>query len=359
MDGFDGDIGVQFTIHIANDYTVPELVELASQANQRGFDQIWVNDNLGYRNLFVVLTAIAQSVPIKLGTAIMVPYYRNPVDVADTVTALGEVMEDHELSIGLGRGSFVQTGNQVDTPYPYRMLRETAECLRSLTTGERISFGDYPLLTSYFNLQPKTDISLSFQSPAPIKFYMGGHGPTALTVGGKFMNGILFGGYFIPFIRAKKLGDRLTIAANAASKQSPHKRLYQIAEVNISVAKDEKAAREFPKPYIAHMILGLRRMGFTDEDFRSMNIDPYHLEKMEAEFEQGKDIHQVAKLVTDPMIEATFIAGNPSKCREKLLNIVEAAEYHGIDQIVFAKLGPDYQRAIDLLAKDVFPEVSS
>src|SRR5262249_55241449 len=45
--------------YIANHYTVPQWIELAELARRNNFDQVWVNDNLGYRNVFVILTAIA------------------------------------------------------------------------------------------------------------------------------------------------------------------------------------------------------------------------------------------------------------------------------------------------------------
>ncbi len=73
---YSGELGLQFTTHIANHYTVPQWIELAELAHKNNFDQVWVNDNLGYRNVFVILTAIASRVPIKLGTAILVPYFR-------------------------------------------------------------------------------------------------------------------------------------------------------------------------------------------------------------------------------------------------------------------------------------------
>jgi hypothetical protein len=34
---FDGEVGLQFVTHLANHYTVPELVRLASLAEQKGF----------------------------------------------------------------------------------------------------------------------------------------------------------------------------------------------------------------------------------------------------------------------------------------------------------------------------------
>ena len=105
---FNGEFGLQFTIHIANRYSVHEIVRLADFARGEGFTQVWVNDNLRHRNVFVVLTAIACRVPIKLGTAIFVPYFRNPVDVAGSLAAISELMEGREFSVGIARGDETQ-----------------------------------------------------------------------------------------------------------------------------------------------------------------------------------------------------------------------------------------------------------
>ena len=87
------EVGLQFTLHLQNKHPVTEIVGFARQAHDLGFDQIWVNDNLRWRSNFVAMTAIASHVPIRLGTAIMVPYFRNPIDVADILATLSELTE--------------------------------------------------------------------------------------------------------------------------------------------------------------------------------------------------------------------------------------------------------------------------
>src|SRR5215831_7077386 len=72
---FAGELGLQFVTHLANHYTVPDLVRLAQVAADKGFKQIWVNDNIRYRSQIVVLTAIAARVPIRLGTASWCPIF--------------------------------------------------------------------------------------------------------------------------------------------------------------------------------------------------------------------------------------------------------------------------------------------
>lgn len=45
MAPFNGEVGLQFVTHLANHYSVPELTRLASLAERKGFQQIWLNDH--------------------------------------------------------------------------------------------------------------------------------------------------------------------------------------------------------------------------------------------------------------------------------------------------------------------------
>ncbi len=133
---YRGEVGLQFTTHLAKHYSVPQWVELAEYAQRNGFSQLWINDNLGHRNIFVLLTAIASRVPIKLGTAILVPYFRNPIDTADAFASLSELMDGREISVGIARGDYAQAGNQIHMIKPIGMVQETVECLKSLLRGD-------------------------------------------------------------------------------------------------------------------------------------------------------------------------------------------------------------------------------
>ena len=107
--------GVQLHLPTYAHVPLPHLIELTQRAETKGVGQIWVTDNLRSRNSFVVLAAFACPLKIKLGTAITVQYFRNPVDLADMVASISELMEGRELSIGLGFGN-PRTHNWVATP---------------------------------------------------------------------------------------------------------------------------------------------------------------------------------------------------------------------------------------------------
>jgi alkanesulfonate monooxygenase SsuD/methylene tetrahydromethanopterin reductase-like flavin-dependent oxidoreductase (luciferase family) len=354
---FSGEVALQFTTHIANHYTVPQWSEIAALACRHKFSQLWVNDNLGHRNIFVILTAIASHVPVKLGTAILVPYFRNPIDAADALAALSEMTAGREISVGIARGDYAQAGHQLEMVKPLAMVRETVECLQRLFKGERVSFGDYPALASYYHLKPAGSVSLGFVPGGAIRFYTGGNGPKIMEIAGRIMEGILIGGFYIPLVRTGKLGgllDKAEQGRRQAGRQAP---LRKVCEINISVSKDAAKARLFPKRYIAHMLVVLDAMGFSDADYSQLGIEPAAVQNVKQAFAEGQTIETVAPMISDAMVDAGFIAGTPAQCRAALEELCARAEEYGFDQICLAKLGPDYPEAIETLAQELLPGI--
>lgn len=161
------EIGIQIHLPTFRHLTLRELIDVARDAHAGGVSQIWVTDNLRSRNQFVILTALAAHVPVKLGTAITVQYFRNPVDVADCVAAITELMDGREFSRGFARGNR-NTPNYVKVVKPLAMLRETALSTRRLLAGEAVRFADYPAVSSYFNLVPEASFQLNFKPQSPV-----------------------------------------------------------------------------------------------------------------------------------------------------------------------------------------------
>ena len=77
--------GIQFHLPTYAHVSLPHLINLAKEAEAKGVTQIWATDNLRSRNTFVTLAALASHLKIKLGTAVTVQYFRNPVDLADMI----------------------------------------------------------------------------------------------------------------------------------------------------------------------------------------------------------------------------------------------------------------------------------
>jgi alkanesulfonate monooxygenase SsuD/methylene tetrahydromethanopterin reductase-like flavin-dependent oxidoreductase (luciferase family) len=352
---FAGQLGLQFVTHLANHYTVPELVRLAQLAANKGFAQLWFNDNIRYRSQVVVLTAVASKVPIRLGTAVMVPYFHNPLDVADTFAALSELCEGRELSIGIARGDLGQSPQHVQPLKPITMVSETVRFLRRALGGEEVSYNDFPFLQNFYRLNPSGKFRLAFKPRSSFKFYGGGNGPQALRMCGRVMDGLISSGTYIPMLRAGRLPGMLATADQAAKEANPNKRLRRVCELNVSISRDYDKAIEFPKRQVAHSILQWEALGFTSEEYAKMGVEREQVLKLKKAFESGATVEEASALVNEHMVRAYYAAGKPAEVRDQIIELANAAGRLGYDHIVFAKLGPDYEEAINLLADEVVP----
>jgi alkanesulfonate monooxygenase SsuD/methylene tetrahydromethanopterin reductase-like flavin-dependent oxidoreductase (luciferase family) len=348
--------GIQLHLPTFSGYSLAELLTLAEAAEAGGCSQIWVTDNLQHRSYAVMLAALAARVPIKLGTAILVQYFRNPVEVAGVLATVSELMDGRELSIGIARGN-QNTHHFVHTPKPISTLRETAQCLRALLSGATVHFRDYPALGDYFNLVPDAPYELEVTPCTPVQLYCGGNGPLSIAVGGQYMDGIIFGSTVLVAARTGRLQPLLDVANEAASQAEPGKSLRRVAEIKISIAADGTAAREFVKPSVGSRVLGFRRRGYTDEDFRTLGIEPADVDRLGAARESGVARDGVSAYVTDAMIDAIFVAGDPAFCKEAMAKVCELTRQHGFHQIMFSELGPDAPEAMRLLTKEILPIV--
>ena len=352
---FAGELGLQFVTHLANHYSVPELVRLARFAAGKGFNHIWVNDNIRYRSQMVVLTAIASHVPVSFGTAVMVPYFHNPLDVADSLGALSELCEGREISIGIARGDLGQSPQHVEPLKPIAMVSETTQFLRRALAGEELAYSEYPFLQDFYRLNRKGKFRLAFKPRAAFKFYGGGNGPQSLRMCGRVMDGLLSSGTYIPMLKAGRLPGMLATADQAAKEADPNKRLRKICELNVSISSDRAKAIEFPKRQVAHSILQWEALGFTPEEYAKMGVRREQVLQLKQAFESGATVEQASKLVTEHMVKTYYAAGTPAEVRDQIIELAGEAGRLGYDHVAFAKLGPDYEEAINLLADQVMP----
>jgi alkanesulfonate monooxygenase SsuD/methylene tetrahydromethanopterin reductase-like flavin-dependent oxidoreductase (luciferase family) len=352
---FRGELAVKFAIQSASQYTVPELVRLAGLAHGEGFSQVWVNDNLGQRNIFVVLAAMAAAVPVKLGTSIIVPYFRNPVDIADSLAALSELTGGRELSVGIARGDPAHAGQQIVMHKPIAMVRETTLALKALLAGETISFHDYPAMAAYHHILQHGEIRLAFSPAAPVRFYCGGNGPKILKIAGAIMDGALIGNHYIPLLRSGRLDSLLAIARATAQSSQPGKALFDICELDISVSRDRRPALQFARPRVAGILLNLERMGFSADEFAALGIEPRLVVAVKEAYAGGATVNAASTLISDEVVIRCFVAGGPEECRDQIAALLDQAARLNFSQVAFAKLGPDYEEAIKLLRHRVLP----
>jgi alkanesulfonate monooxygenase SsuD/methylene tetrahydromethanopterin reductase-like flavin-dependent oxidoreductase (luciferase family) len=357
MPAFDGKLSLQFVIHLANRYTVNQLVELAELAHGRGFGRIWVNDNARYRSQVVILSAIAARVPIGIGTAILVPYLHHPIEVVDSLGALSELSEGREIGFGLARGDLAQTPQHVDVHRPISLVRELAVFARRALSGESVSYGDFPVLCEYYRLNSAGRFQLAFEPKSPVVIYSGGNGPQSLRMGGQVMDGLISSGTFIPMLRAGRLKEMHEMIEAGARGVDPDKKLRKMVELNVSVSQDRDAAIEFPKRQVSHSILQWEALKFTPEEYDRLGVEREKVLELKEMFAGGATVEEAAERVTEEMVLNYYVAGRPEEVADQIVDLAGQAQEMGYDEIAFAKLGPDYAEAINMLADSVIPRL--
>ncbi|WP_033288142.1 LLM class flavin-dependent oxidoreductase [Amycolatopsis jejuensis] len=123
------------------------LVALAREAERLGFASIWAGDSLSRPRIepLTLLTAVAQATErVTVGTAVLLPANRNPVQVAMTLASL-DLMSEGRLVVGVGAGfpgfsepEFDLAGVEFRTRFSH--LDDVVALWRELWTGEPRSF---------------------------------------------------------------------------------------------------------------------------------------------------------------------------------------------------------------------------
>ena len=348
------EVGVQFHLPTYAHVPLPRLVDLAKEGESKGVSQLWVTDNLRSRQCYVTLAAMACNLNIKLGTAVTVQYFRNPVDLADSVATLSELMDGRELSIGLGSGN-PRTPRLIQTPRPVNVLRETALSLRRSLDGDGVCFSDYPALLDYYHFNPGATFQLNFRPSSPVNIFCGSNGPRGLEVGGRDMDGLIFGGHYLAALQTGRVPELLDIFNNAVSPEKDQARVPRVAEIKISLSRDADRAREWVKESSGHRVLNMYRQGYTHEDIERMGVAIADIARLDLAEGNGATEAEFDALVTDGMVAAIFIAGAPGDCAERLVEVRNTARAQGFTQLMFSELGPDVGEAVSLLCDEVMP----
>jgi 5,10-methylenetetrahydromethanopterin reductase len=354
-ESFRGEIGLHFPLHVLNRYSLPELIRLAERAvealRQFGFTQIWTNDNLEYRSVLASSAALVARVPVKLGTAVTVPYFRNPIDLAAAFVTLSELTNGEEISLGLGPGSRSILTHQVDRVKPLIIMAELATALRKLFDGKTIGCDEIPNLASYFHLNAES-YTLRFKAQSPIRLYYGPSllKPAVLNLIGRHFDGVilqtLYGG--------ADMEATLSSLKGARAESALGEPLAKIMLLNASVSRAGHAAREHAKRFVSHII-----SGWPDDTLQRKGIDPASVQSVRRAYAQNRGVDYAASLTPEEAVDRLVVAGTPKECIERISELFSTGAKHEFGQILIGvPLGPDVGEVIDIWAKEILPALS-
>ena len=163
--------------------TTGEAIALAHRAVEAGGCSRWVAEHLGYREAIATCMAFALKTPgaMLVPTAVS-PYLWHPTPTAMAMATLDEVAPGRAaIAIGTGNPLFLQeSGRAVEKPV--RAMREFADALRRLWTGESVhADGEFVKLAG---------ARLAFTPSAAIPIYIAAIGPDMLRLAGRIGDGV-------------------------------------------------------------------------------------------------------------------------------------------------------------------------
>jgi 5,10-methylenetetrahydromethanopterin reductase len=326
---------VRFSLRLNND-TDPDLLRtLARTAEDAGFDQLWVSNDLFLRSAPVLVTHVADATStINLGTGIMNPYSVHPAELAMLASTLQEVSGGRFL-LGLGAGAedFLRWAG-MDRERPLARTREAVAAIRALLEGGSPSGVEAA--------GPGWTGEAYLRTPAhPTPIYLGVMSPRMLALAGAVADGalpLLFPPEHFPTAAAQ--------AAEGARGAGRDPAAVDLAAcVWVSIDEDRDAARHALATKIAYYGPSfapylLARAGLSVEDFAPIT-----------EVLERDGLDAAAALVTEPMLRLG-IAGDAEDVVDRCRWLVAQGARH----LSFGPpLGPDPLRAVEVLGAQVLP----
>jgi len=337
---------MKFSVRVNNDLGYGELRALAEAAEDAGFDQLWVSNDLFLRSAPVLVAALAtRTSRIALGIGVMNPYSVHVSELAMLAATMQEV-SGGRFMLGLGAGSEEFLGwAGISRAEPLATTRTALVTLRALlghgdaTDAEEAPEGkDRALLPDWFG----RDSMLRFPVPRPVPVYIGAMGPKMLRMAGRHADGVL--PLLYPPERYARVREQ--VLAGAADGHRDAADLDLPACFWVSLSSDPAAGRAALAEKLAYYgpsisASTLAEVGLRPQDFVAA-----------ARLAHGG--HGAAALIDDRML-SLGVAGDAADVLERCQLLYRLGARH----LSFGPpLGPDPVAAIRLLGEQVLPALA-
>src|SRR5512147_2589575 len=137
----DMKMALKFGVEFVPNFPYWKLTAYAIVAENRGFNNLWVTDHYGNRNVYVSLAAAAMYTnKITFGTGVTNPWMVNPVITAQSIATLNELAPGRVV-LGMGAGdktTLEAVGVKMDKPMA--AVKEAIEIFRKLIAGENVKY---------------------------------------------------------------------------------------------------------------------------------------------------------------------------------------------------------------------------
>ncbi len=328
---------MKFSLRFNNDLPVKDYIPLAQTAEEVGFDQFWVSNDLFLRSASVILPTLATATEtIQLGSCIFNPYTIHPSELAMFSATMQELSEGRFLlGISSGAGDFLKWIG-IQQKKPRTAVVESIQLIRKwlLQDWEETQ-------NEIFQCEAEAYLRFSL-SGQQVPIYIGAMSPKMLGEIGKIADGGL------PLLFPPEHYRNVLPLIKAGAEEAGRK----LSDIDIaacmwvSVSEDAASAEDVLKEKIAYYGHAmsptiLNNLGLTHSDFTDI----------EHAMQTENDVEKAKSLVTPQMMQIG-IAGDAQALIERCEQLVGM----GVNHLSFGPpLGPEPLEAIRVIGRDVIP----
>jgi len=238
-------MALKFGIEFVPNVPYWKLTAYAMIAEKQGFNNLWVTDHFGNRNVYVSLAVAAMYTnKITFGTGVTNPWMINPVITAQAIATLNELAPGRVV-LGMGAGDKTTLeAVGVEMGKPMAAVKEALDIFRKLTAGENVAYqGEvFKTVGAKFNFKTKNKIPV----------YVGAQGPKMLEMAGKIGDGIL-----VNASHPSDIGFAVKMAGEGMKQAGRKPEEVDIAAyASFSVNEDTKKAVKAAAPVVAFIVAG-------------------------------------------------------------------------------------------------------
>jgi coenzyme F420-dependent glucose-6-phosphate dehydrogenase len=319
----------------AEQFAPRRLLDFAIEAEQCGFDSVWVSDHFHpwrhtdghapFAPAWLAATGERTS-RVQLGTSVLTPTFRyHPSVVAQAFATLG-VMYPDRVVLGVGTGESMNEVPVLGIEWPdqrerFRRLSEAVKLIKRLWSEDFVEFEG-----EYYRVKGAT----IYDRPAnPVPIFVAATGPAAAKLAGRIADGfICTSGKGMELYRDTLL-PALREGQEAAGRDD--QAIEKMIEVKVSYDSDRERALAETRIWAALALPGEVKAGVHD---------PRQMEAMAKEAENNAH-------------SRWLVSSDPDEHIEQIRPYIDL----GFDHLVFHAPGDDQSRFIRLYSREILPRL--
>ncbi|TLX67601.1 MAG: LLM class flavin-dependent oxidoreductase [Thaumarchaeota archaeon] len=264
-------------------------------------DSIWIPESWG-REAFVMLGAISTLTRrIKLGTSIVSIFSRSPATAAMAASTLDNISSNRAI-IGLGASTptLAENWHGIKFEHPLQRMKEYVTCFNIIASGEKIDYNG-----KFFKLKNMKIMYQSSRKKIPV--FLGAVNSGMIKLATEIADGTIL--YLRPF---NELGNTIKLIKSLTSKKPKG---FEICSVFITAVSNKYP--DLARERVAKTLAFYVAVGNYYNEFLSSHGYENEVKQITIEY-QKHGVQNIAKLVTDSMLDSLSIYGTVDDCIKSL-----------------------------------------